>query len=141
MERAFAEVFRQEQILAADLLATRDEPSITACGTEIGLWVNTGLRVDTKLSLETGAAGVGLYRTEIPFFLQERFPSEEEQRQIYRDQLQIYAPCPVTMRTLDIGGDKALPYFPISEENPFLGWREFASPSTTPRFFWRRSAP
>lgn len=141
VERAFAEVFRQEQILAADLLATRDEPSITACGTEIGLWVNTGLRVDTKLSLETGAAGVGLYRTEIPFFLQERFPSEEEQRQIYRDQLQIYAPCPVTMRTLDIGGDKALPYFPISEENPFLGWREFASPSTTPRFFWRRSAP
>lgn len=123
VERAFAEVFRQEQILAADLLATRDEPSITACGAEIGLWVNTGLRVDTKLSLETGAAGVGLYRTEIPFFLQERFPSEEEQRQIYRDQLQIYAPCPVTMRTLDIGGDKALPYFPISEENPFLGWR------------------
>ena len=123
VERAFAKVFRQEQILAADLLATRDEPSITACGAEIRLWVNTGLRVDTKLSLATGAAGVGLYRTEIPFFLQERFPSEEEQRQIYRDQLQIYAPRPVTMRTLDIGGDKSLPYFPISEENPFLGWR------------------
>lgn len=121
--RAFAEVFRQEQILAADLLATRDEPSVTASGEKIALWVNTGLRVDTKLSLETGAAGVGLYRTEIPFFLRERFPSEEEQRQIYRDQLLIYAPCPVTMRTLDIGGDKSLPYFPISEENPFLGWR------------------
>ena len=123
VERAFAEVVRREQSLAADLLATRDEPSITACGAEIGLWVNTGLRVDAKLSLEMGAAGVGLYRTEIPFFLQERFPSEEEQRQIYRDQLLIYAPCPVTMRTLDIGGDKALPYFPINEENPFLGWR------------------
>ncbi len=123
VERAFQKVLRREQVLAADLLATRDEPSITASGEEIALWVNTGLRVDTKLSLEVGAAGVGLYRTEIPFFLHERFPSEEEQRQIYRDQLQIYAPCPVTMRTLDIGGDKALPYFPISEENPFLGWR------------------
>jgi len=123
VERAFQEVFHKEQLLAADLLATRDEPSVTACGEAIALWVNTGLRVDTKLSLEMGAAGVGLYRTEIPFFLQERFPSEEEQRQIYRDQLLIYAPRPVTMRTLDIGGDKALPYFPISEENPFLGWR------------------
>ena len=123
VERAFQEVFRKEQMLAADLLATRDEPSVTCCGQEVSLWVNTGLRVDAKLSLEMGAAGVGLYRTEIPFFLQERFPSEEEQRQIYRDQLLIYAPRPVTMRTLDIGGDKALPYFPISEENPFLGWR------------------
>ncbi len=75
------------------------------------------------LSLDLGAEGVGLYRTEIPFFLRERFPSEEEQRQIYREQLQMFAPRPVTMRTLDIGGDKALPYFPIEEANPFLGWR------------------
>jgi phosphotransferase system enzyme I (PtsP) len=66
---------------------------------------------------------VGLYRTEIPFLLRERFPSEEEQRQIYRDQLEAFAPRPVTMRTLDVGGDKALPYFPIEEDNPFLGWR------------------
>ena len=123
VERAYQEVFRKEQDLAADLLGTRDEPSVTASGDAISLWVNTGLRVDTKLSLEMGAAGVGLYRTEIPFFLQERFPSEEEQRVIYRDQLTMYAPRPVTMRTLDIGGDKALPYFPIKEENPFLGWR------------------
>ena len=89
----------------------------------MSLWVNTGLRMDTQLSLEYGAEGVGLYRTEIPFFLHERFPSEEEQRLIYREQLELYAPRPVTMRTLDIGGDKALPYFPIEEENPFLGWR------------------
>jgi phosphotransferase system enzyme I (PtsP) len=123
VERAYQEVFRKEQDLAADLLATQGEPSVTGSGDAISLWVNTGLRVDTKLSLEMGAAGVGLYRTEIPFFLQERFPSEEEQRVIYRDQLTMYAPRPVTMRTLDIGGDKALPYFPIEEENPFLGWR------------------
>jgi phosphotransferase system enzyme I (PtsP) len=78
---------------------------------------------DVTRSLEQGAEGVGLYRTEVPFLLRERFPSEEEQRQIYREQLEAFAPRPVTMRTLDIGGDKALPYFPIEEDNPFLGWR------------------
>ncbi len=55
--------------------------------------------------------------------LRDRFPSEEEQRQLYREQLEALHPSPVTMRTLDIGGDKALPYFPIEESNPFLGWR------------------
>lgn len=55
--------------------------------------------------------------------LRERFPSEDEQRQIYRQQLEAFAPKPVTMRTLDIGGDKDLPYFPIEEDNPALGWR------------------
>ena len=74
-------------------------------------------------SLGRGAEGVGLFRTEIPFLIRERFPTEEEQRLIYREQLEAFAPRPVTMRTLDIGGDKALPYFPIEEENPFLGWR------------------
>ena len=78
---------------------------------------------DVTRSLEQGAEGVGLYRTEVPFLLRERFPSEEEQRQIYRNQLEAFAPRPVTMRTLDVGGDKALSYFPIEEENPFLGWR------------------
>jgi phosphotransferase system enzyme I (PtsP) len=85
--------------------------------------VNTGLMADVGRSLEQGAEGVGLYRTEVPFLLRERFPSEEEQRQIYRSQLEAFAPHPVTMRTLDIGGDKSLPYFPIEEDNPFLGWR------------------
>ena len=66
---------------------------------------------------------MGLYRTEVPFLLSERFPSEHEQAEIYREQLEAFAPMPVTMRTLDIGGDKALSYFPIEEENPFLGWR------------------
>src|SRR5699024_658436 len=74
-------------------------------------------------SLERGAEGVGLYRTEIPFMVRDRFPSEEEQHLIYREQLAAFAPHAVTMRTLDIGGDKGLTYFPIDEENPFLGWR------------------
>jgi phosphotransferase system enzyme I (PtsP) len=78
---------------------------------------------DVVRSLDHGAEGIGLFRTEVPFLLAERFPSEQEQADIYREQLQAFAPKLVTMRTLDIGGDKALPYFPIEEENPFLGWR------------------
>ncbi|MEZ0151027.1 MAG: phosphoenolpyruvate--protein phosphotransferase [Candidatus Reddybacter sp.] len=120
---AYEKVYAEEKIFAADLEATKDEPSITLDGRPISLWVNTGLRIDSMLSLDRGAEGVGLYRTEIPFFMHERFPSEEEQRQLYREQLDMFSPHPVTMRTLDIGGDKALPYFPIEEENPFLGWR------------------
>ena len=89
----------------------------------IPLWVNTGLMTDTVRSLDRGAEGVGLYRTEVPFMIRERFPSESEQEKIYRHQLEAFAPRPVTMRTLDIGGDKSLSYFPIKEDNPFLGWR------------------
>jgi phosphotransferase system enzyme I (PtsP) len=74
-------------------------------------------------SLDRGAEGIGLFRTEVPFMTKERFPSEEEQRQIYREHMEAFEPRTVTMRTLDIGGDKVLSYFPIREENPFLGWR------------------
>ena len=63
------------------------------------------------------------YRTEIPFLMRDRFPSGEEQRIIYRQLLASFAPRPVILRTLDVGGDKPLPYFPIKEDNPFLGWR------------------
>lgn len=119
----YKEQLQEERILDEDLERLRDDPSVTADGEPISLWVNTGLRLDSLLSLDRGAEGVGLYRTEIPFFMQERFPSEEEQRKIYREQMEMFAPRPVTMRTLDIGGDKSLPYFPIEEANPFLGWR------------------
>ncbi|MAT51944.1 MAG: phosphoenolpyruvate--protein phosphotransferase [Porticoccaceae bacterium] len=123
MLRTYKAQIQEEKILAEDLERLRDEPSLTSDNQPIALWVNTGLRLDSLLSLDRGADGVGLYRTEIPFFMHERFPSEDEQRKIYREQLEMFAPRPVTMRTLDIGGDKALPYFPIEEANPFLGWR------------------
>lgn len=119
----YAAIRLEESLLAADLETLRDLPCVTADDHRIGLWVNTGLRIDTQLSLDRGAEGVGLYRTEMSFFLRDRFPTEEEQRKIYREQLELFAPRPVTMRTLDVGGDKALPYFPIEEANPFLGWR------------------
>jgi len=119
----FQELLDADVALSRDLESLRDQPCETLDGHRMPLWVNTGLMADVTRSLEQGAEGVGLYRTEVPFLLRERFPSEEEQRQIYRNQLEAFAPRPVTMRTLDIGGDKALPYFPIEEDNPFLGWR------------------
>ena len=121
--RRFEELAAEDVALSQDLETLRDEPCETLDGKRLPLWVNTGLMADVVRSLDLGAEGVGLYRTEVPFMLRERFPSEEEQRQIYRSQLEAFAPKPVTMRTLDIGGDKSLPYFPIEEENPFLGWR------------------
>lgn len=114
---------REEQELTDDLQALRDQESVTEDGVHVPLYANTGLLSDIRPSIESGAEGVGLYRTEFPFMIRDRFPGEEEQRQVYRQVLEAFAPRPVTMRTLDVGGDKALPYFPIEEDNPFLGWR------------------
>ena len=83
----------------------------------------------------TGAKGVGLFRTEVPLILSERFPSEKEQTLIYRQQLESFAPNLVTMRTLDVGGTRDLPYFPIKEANPFLGWRGISCDSDHPEIF------
>ncbi len=101
----------------------QNEPTETPDGRSINLYVNTGLAVDGGLSLSAGAEGVGLYRSEMPFMLRERFPSEAEQHIMYRQLLNTFYPRRVVMRTLDVGGDKQLPYFPLEEENPFLGWR------------------
>lgn len=123
LSHQFEEIWREEQQFSREYHALTPLPSVTLDGKRLPLWVNTGLMTDVVRSLDRGAEGVGLYRTEISFLLKDRFPSEEEQRNSYREQLSAFAPNPVTMRTLDIGGDKSLPYFPIKEENPFLGWR------------------
>ena len=119
----FAAELAKSEALSRDLDSLRDKVCETSDGHRLPLWVNTGLVEEVGQREEQTAEGVGLYRSEITFQQLERFPSEEEQRQIYRSQLAAFAPRPVTMRTLDIGGDKALPYFPIEEENPSLGWR------------------
>ncbi len=119
----FRATIREEEELNRDLAGLKDLPCETADNHRVSLWVNTGLMSDVLRSLDQGAEGIGLFRTEVPFLLAERFPSEQEQTDIYREQLDTCAPKPVTMRTLDIGGDKALSYFPIEEANPFLGWR------------------
>ncbi|WP_434607575.1 phosphoenolpyruvate--protein phosphotransferase [Pseudomonas sp. R1-7] len=123
LRKQFADVVEEEKQLSLGLDALRDLPCVTLDGHRMPLWVNTGLLADVARAQKRGAEGVGLYRTEVPFMINQRFPSEKEQLAIYREQLSAFHPQPVTMRSLDIGGDKSLSYFPIKEDNPFLGWR------------------
>ena len=113
----------KEEKLDQTLNSILNEPSTTLDGVHIPLYVNTGLLADISASLKSGAEGVGLYRTEIPFLVRDGFPGEDEQIVIYKEILREFSPKPVVFRTLDIGGDKTLPYFPVIEDNPFLGWR------------------
>ncbi|ABI55782.1 phosphoenolpyruvate--protein phosphotransferase [Alkalilimnicola ehrlichii MLHE-1] len=114
---------RDEAEFADSLESLKDEPAETPDGYRIKLLANTGLISDINLSLASGCDGIGLHRTEFPFIVRDRFPGEEEQAMLYRRVLEYFRPRPVVLRTLDIGGDKSLPYFPVHEENPFLGWR------------------
>ena len=116
-------VIQQEREFDEELDELKEVPCITLDGWRVQLWVNIGLSSDVSRSLDRGAEGIGLFRTEIPFMSQDRFPTEREQVNLYRHHMTAFEPRPVTMRTLDVGGDKPLSYFPISEENPFLGWR------------------
>ncbi|WP_271271965.1 phosphoenolpyruvate--protein phosphotransferase [Aliamphritea hakodatensis] len=121
--KCYQDIIDEERQVNADLEGLKELPAETKDGYRMPLWVNTGLVTDVARSLDRGAEGIGLYRTEIPFMIRDFFPSEQDQTETYRRQLEAFAPRPVTMRTLDVGGDKPLPYFPIEEENPFLGWR------------------
>lgn len=102
----------------------KDLPAITKDGVRVNLLASSGLLHDLQPSLASGAEGIGLYRTEIPFMSCNAFPSVEEQVAIYRELFSVFGGLPVFVRVLDIGGDKQLPYFPIKDElNPALGWR------------------
>jgi len=102
----------------------RDKAAITADGTVLALRANIGLISDVGVASRNGAEGVGLYRTEFPFMTRSAFPDRQEQFSLYSKVVSGFSENPVTIRTLDIGGDKALPYFqPPREDNPFMGWR------------------
>ena len=131
----FQEIVNEQVQLSEELEAIKDLPAETLDKHRVGLWVNTGMGTDSATAKERGAEGIGLFRTEMSFLLKDRFPTEREQTEIYRPQLEAFHPNPVTMRTLDIGGDKALPYFKISEENPFLGWRGIRVSMDHPEIF------
>ena len=121
--------------ISAELDALRGLPSETTDGHRLRLYLNTGLVSEQRpLGIEE-SAGVGLYRTELPFLVRDRFPSENNQMENYRRVLETFAPRPVTIRTLDIGGDKPLPYFPVEESNPFLGWRGIRITRDHPEIF------
>ncbi len=102
----------------------RNLESITQDGVRINLNINAGLLVDMPHLQDMGADGVGLYRTEVPFMVRSDFPGVDDQRQIYARVLEQSAGKPVIFRTLDVGGDKMLPYWSAQdEENPAMGWR------------------
>ena len=123
VRKEFLRLQTQESELTEVLRDVAGQPSVTPDGVSIPLYLNIGLVRGIENEVHDSGDGVGLYRTEIPFLMQDRFPGEEEQLRIYRKALEAFAPRPVTLRTLDVGGDKALPYFPVKEDNPFLGWR------------------
>jgi phosphotransferase system, enzyme I, PtsP len=104
--------------------ALRDAAAETRDGTRLSLQLNAGLLLDLPYLDETGAEGIGLFRTELLFMMRDDFPSVAQQASIYRRVLEHARDRPVTFRTLDIGGDKLLPYMSeIEDENPAMGWR------------------
>lgn len=113
----------EQRDLEEDLKTLQELPSKTKDGREVLLYTNAGLIAKMPAKVAASSAGIGLYRSELPFMLYDRFPSEQEQVEIYRQVLEAVAPLPVNLRTLDVGGDKPLPYLPIAEQNPALGWR------------------
>jgi phosphotransferase system enzyme I (PtsP) len=118
-EKARLRARRQEQYQEL-----RDVPAITRDGLKINLSMNAGLLVDVQHLQETGVASIGLFRTELQFMLAPQFPRLEQQYALYRQVLDSSPQGSVTFRTLDIGGDKILPYMQtFEEENPALGWR------------------
>ena len=124
MEAAYAERVRLRARRQQQYQALRDRPCVTKDGEEIKLLINAGLSVDLPHIEDTGAGGIGLFRTELQFMVAANFPRTSEQYTLYRAVLDAAGDKPVTFRTLDIGGDKVLPYMRnVEEENPALGWR------------------
>jgi len=124
MEAAYVERVRLRARRQLQYSALRDKPCVTKDGEEIKLLINAGLSVDLPHIEDTGAGGIGLFRTELQFMVAANFPRTSEQYTLYRTVLDAAGDKPVTFRTLDIGGDKVLPYMRnVEEENPALGWR------------------
>ena len=126
MEEAFDAKLSATQKRRAEFAAMRDLPPVTTDGLRIELMVNAGLRDDVAALDVTGADGIGLFRTEFQFLVSATLPQRERQQRLYKEVLDAAGERPVIFRTIDIGGDKALPYMNTSshdEENPAMGWR------------------
>ncbi|SMC78413.1 phosphoenolpyruvate--protein phosphotransferase [Rhizobium sp. RU36D] len=124
LQKAYEEKVRLRARRQEQFKALRDVEPVTRDGKHINLQMNAGLLVDLPQLTESGASGIGLFRTELQFMIASTMPKAEEQESFYRSVLKQAAGRPVTFRTLDIGGDKVLSYFRgQDEENPALGWR------------------
>jgi len=124
---AFAQRFAKSKERQAAYAKLRDVEPFTRCGTRIQVMMNAGLRDDISALAMTGADGVGLFRTEFQFLVSATLPQRERQLKLYRDVLDAAGDKPVIFRTVDIGGDKAVPYLANytadNDENPAMGWR------------------
>ncbi|MCX7707098.1 MAG: phosphoenolpyruvate--protein phosphotransferase [Anaerolineae bacterium] len=147
-ERAEFAVRSGQMARQAELdLASAHEPAITRDGRRLEVVANIGNPDDAAVALRYGAEGVGLFRTEFLYLDRQTPPDEEEQVAAYRAALDVMGTRPVVVRTLDVGGDKPLPYLDLGhEDNPFLGWRAIRMCLDQPEFFkiqlralWRAS--
>ena len=127
MDEGFENKLHITQKRRAEFAAMRDLPSVTQDGARIELMVNAGLRDDAQALDVVGADGIGLFRTEFQFLVSSTLPQREKQQRLYKDVLDAAGDRPVIFRTVDIGGDKALPYMQRADEeledNPAMGWR------------------
>src|SRR5207249_537773 len=136
LEAAYRKMQREYVHLRDKLVENRDQPAVSQCGTKLELLANVNNVHDAEAACRTGATGVGLYRTEYLFLTHPSVPTEEEQLAAYRAVIEASPNRTVTIRTLDIGGDKLVPYFGHEREaNPFMGWRSIRITSSYPEFF------
>ena len=119
----YQELIDEELALEQEVLQDKDLDSMTKDGVVASLMLNAGLGAGLEYAHSGKNDGIGLFRTEYLFMIKQTFPSEQEQFELYQQVLRQQKDKTVVMRILDIGGDKSLPYLPIVEDNPFLGWR------------------
>lgn len=133
--RSLKDSLKYEELLDKTFQDVREQSSETGDGFKVDLNVNVGLGCDIQGALRISADGVGLFRTEVPFMLQNHLPSVSVQSEIYSQILKSFHPKPVSIRSLDIGGDKRLPYINKHESNPYLGTRGFRFSMEFPSVF------
>jgi phosphoenolpyruvate-protein phosphotransferase len=136
VEAAYRKLQREYGDLVLRLIENRDQPSVSADGVPVELLANVNGPQDAELAVRAGATGVGLYRTEFLFLTHPSVPSEDEQLAAYRAVIEASPNRTVTIRTLDLGGDKQVPYLGAHREtNPFMGWRSIRLSTAHPEFF------
>ena len=123
LKSAYERIIRHESQKEIEFQTVKGLTSETVDGHHVALKANVGLIADLDRAIKQDATSIGLYRSEIPFMIRDRFPSEEEQRIIYQQILSAFPQQTVVIRLLDVGADKTLPYFYEKEQNPALGWR------------------
>ncbi|KLU17027.1 MULTISPECIES: phosphoenolpyruvate--protein phosphotransferase [Xenorhabdus] len=133
--KEYQQIIEEEQVLSKLAECEQQKQARLKSGERVLVQLNAGLSLKHERQIEDNIDGIGLYRTEIPFMLHSGFPSEDEQKNRYQEILELFPDKPVVLRTLDIGADKQLPYMPINEENPCLGWRGIRITLDQPEIF------